>query len=262
MNGYLFPTPGRSLRKLLDHYAKSDERWPEHLCIQDIMLALDRDDVKPLSYYSSRWKRSKSWIHKHMPEFTEKAIAQRNFNSDTPQKERTARERKRTARERKSDLDTPKTANRERRENGKERRENGIEQITDTELHINNGTNVPVDKIDWMRRYREVMDSWNQFATANDLRKIRTLTDTRRKWIRSRYDKIWPEIQTIYTNLKASDYHMGRTDKFDGVTFETLWRNKEHYLKYIEMTPRNPSKSKIRTYDGPDSMELARLYAM
>jgi len=79
-DGYLFPTPGHVLRGLLDRLDKSGEEWSEHEATADIMLAMDRDDVRPYRYYAERWGWSKSRVYRHMSDLKERAERWRTFN--------------------------------------------------------------------------------------------------------------------------------------------------------------------------------------
>lgn len=77
---YLFPTPGQLLRGLLDDQAQADEEFSEYQATADIMLALDRGDVKPIRYYAGRWAWSKSTVHRHMSTLKKRARKWRSFD--------------------------------------------------------------------------------------------------------------------------------------------------------------------------------------
>ena len=251
MNEYLFPVPGKALREVLDSHARcSLEPWSEILCIQDIMLAMDRQDVKPYRYYAKRWNRPKTWVGDRMKRFKETVKKQRNFhNSFTKNPDKAGQNPDKAGQK------TPNLAhsghNPGHNPDKAGQTPDSIDQIQIPDTYKNNKTLVVFGKqksdapnVKWRKRYEEVMASWNSFAQKNDLSKITKLSDNRRKWIRARYEKIWPNIETIYENLQYDDYLMGRTASFDGITFETLWRNKEHYLKYLEKTPNKQRKQK------------------
>lgn len=56
------------------------------MAVQDIMLAMDRDDVKPYRYYAKRWKWSKSLVGKRMDDLKALADDQRCFDVKTVDK--------------------------------------------------------------------------------------------------------------------------------------------------------------------------------
>ena len=111
-------------------------------------------------------------------------------------------------------------------------------------------TDVPSKhQTDWKPRYAEVMRSWNEFADRNGLPRIVKMSDNRRQWVRSRYNDIWPDIAEIYRNLEHSDFHMGKSPGYRGITFETLWARRENYLKYLEMTPKENAPGRYRVLE-------------
>jgi hypothetical protein len=83
-DGFLFPTPGYVLRDLLDERAQSDEPFSEKLAAADIMLALDRGDLKPVRYYARRWAWSKSKVHRHLDRLKTQARDWRQFRTGRP----------------------------------------------------------------------------------------------------------------------------------------------------------------------------------
>ena len=59
MSEYFFPVPGSELRRMLDRKARRQEEFSEAEATMDVMLALDRGDLRPQRYYARRWGWSK-----------------------------------------------------------------------------------------------------------------------------------------------------------------------------------------------------------
>lgn len=78
---FRFPVPAAPLRRLLDARAASGEVWFEDEAVIDIMLALDRGDVKPVRYYAKRWSWSKSKVAREIERLKSEAESWRVFDS-------------------------------------------------------------------------------------------------------------------------------------------------------------------------------------
>lgn len=85
MSEYLFPIPGSVLRNLLDFKAKTGEQFSEKEAIADMMLAIDRDQIKPERYLAKRWSWSASKVHRSKKNLIEMADRWRKFNRITPE---------------------------------------------------------------------------------------------------------------------------------------------------------------------------------
>lgn len=76
---YLFPAPAGPLRSLLDRAAASGAEFTEEEAALDAMLAIDRDDLKPIRYLAGRWSWSASRVHRKLTGLRETAGAWRRF---------------------------------------------------------------------------------------------------------------------------------------------------------------------------------------
>ena len=79
---YLFPAPAKPLRSLLDFKARAGEEFSEEEAALDVMLALDRDDLRPLRYLAKRWGWSKNRVHRGLDDLRATAAEWRSFYSD------------------------------------------------------------------------------------------------------------------------------------------------------------------------------------
>lgn len=77
---YLFPVPASVLRALLDAAAETGREFREDEAAADVMLAMDRDDLRPHRYYAKRWGWSASRALRLLDGLKAKAETWRAFN--------------------------------------------------------------------------------------------------------------------------------------------------------------------------------------
>jgi hypothetical protein len=65
---------------LLDGKARTGEPFTEEEATLDVMLAVDREDLRPLRYYAARWSWSKNRVHRALDELAKTAGEWRGFN--------------------------------------------------------------------------------------------------------------------------------------------------------------------------------------
>ena len=71
---YRFPIPGSVLRSLLDAKAKQGEKFSEEEAVADVMLALDRGQLRSPAWYAKRWKWSRTSTYRHFAGDAERGI--------------------------------------------------------------------------------------------------------------------------------------------------------------------------------------------
>jgi len=76
---YLFSAPAGPLRSLLDAKAQGHEPFTDDEAALDVMLAIDRDDLRPIRYYAARWKWTRYRVHATMAALTQAAQEWRSF---------------------------------------------------------------------------------------------------------------------------------------------------------------------------------------
>lgn len=76
---YLFPVPAKPLRSLLDAKAKRGEEFSDDEAALDVMLAIDRDDLRPHRYLAKRWGWSASRAYRTLSELEATAADWRSF---------------------------------------------------------------------------------------------------------------------------------------------------------------------------------------
>ena len=90
-------------------------------------------------------------------------------------------------------------------------------------------------KKDWKDFYPMVLESWNEFAKANGLSTIVSITEGRKTAIRVRAKELWPRRDDIYARMAASDFLMGRLPgKKYKATFSFLWERQSNWAKVLE----------------------------
>jgi hypothetical protein len=253
MNEYLFPVPGKSLRKLLDAYAEcSTEPWQEHLCIQDIMLAVDREDVKPLSYYAKRWGRNKSWVYRRMDGFRNSAEMQRRFENT----ERNAVKRKRNAVKRKPSKKAQSGQEVKRERNDVKRERNGIEQIqiTDTELNSNTTANI----IDLKARARDDKKPSVTRFKKPELPAVREFMQTYSSENEILIDPAF-EAEQFFDYYTGNGWKVGRNSMKDWKAAARGWMRRAA-KKSTNGRNRSAAQKVHRTYDGKNDPEWRFLY--
>ena len=207
------PTPARKLRKYLDLLAAVGEVFDEMDATLDMMLALDRNDIKPERYYALRWQWTKSRVHRQKATLIKTAINYRQFraNQDEPR----------------SGQNTPKKQAKKPIVNQDEPRSNQYRQNTDT---ISNNSK----ELSLVISAQEVMNSWNEFALLNGLAPIRKITKKRKSWIAARGAEIWPLIDEIYLSIQNNSFYLGGGPRGWRVTFDYIWKNEDNYNKILE----------------------------
>lgn len=231
---YLFPTPGSPLRKLLDGKASRGEKFSEDEAAIDIMLALDRDDIKPQRYYAKRWDWPKSTVAKKLPTLLDTANGWRDFTDEQSVGKRGQSVGKRGQKAKRT---APKTQVRAQSVGKRGQSVGSIEQIqiTDTERK----------REDSLVNGDSVMASWNDFATRTGLSPIQKITAARARAIKLRGAEIWPRLPDIYAKIEASDFLMGRKGNWRA-NFDFLWR------------PDSATKILEGTYDGTNGQATQR----
>ena len=209
MSNYLFPTPGKVLRKLLDIASAVGEKFDDDMATTDMMLSIDRDDIKPQRYLVKRWGWSRHQVRAKTPELIKKSEDWRSFNSPKfhpkPPK----------GHPNVIEISSKKPIS-------AQRRPDSAQYSTDTD--INNSKEL--SSID-------LQNSWNEFAKKADLSPIRSLSKNRLSWIRARRKKIAPLLPEIYEQILKSDFLMGRKKSWR-VSFDFIWKNDHNYLKILE----------------------------
>ena len=84
---------------------------------------------------------------------------------------------------------------------------------------------------------QEIIDYWNTIAEKHDLRKIRTLNESRRKQLRARIEE-FPDLDTwseAFRNIETSSFLLGENDRLWTVNFDFLIRQSS-FIRLIEGT--------------------------
>lgn len=84
---------------------------------------------------------------------------------------------------------------------------------------------------------QEIIDYWNTLAEKHDLRKIRTLNESRRKQLRARIEE-FPDLETwseAFRNIETSSFLLGENDRLWTVNFDFLIRQSS-FIRLIEGT--------------------------
>lgn len=79
----------------------------------------------------------------------------------------------------------------------------------------------------------DVVSSWNAFAEGAGLPKIRSLNDKRKRAIHQRFDQYWPEIESVYDEIRGSPFLMGQSSDWSA-TFDWLWCRTDSFQKILE----------------------------
>lgn len=77
---YLFPVPAQPLRSLLDGKARTGEVFTDDEATLDLMLMMDRDDVKPIRYMAQRWKWPRTSLSRKLEDMKRRAEGWRAFD--------------------------------------------------------------------------------------------------------------------------------------------------------------------------------------
>ncbi|MEM6286611.1 MAG: hypothetical protein AAF845_05600 [Bacteroidota bacterium] len=84
---YFFPVLPAPLRSLLDAKAKRGEEFSEDEAVLDVMLALDRNDLRPHRYLAKRWGWSASRAYRVLDALRTEAARWRRFGADVKHSE-------------------------------------------------------------------------------------------------------------------------------------------------------------------------------
>ena len=147
MSEYLFPVPGSVLRNLLDFKAKTGEQFSEKEAILDIMIDMDKQEIKKPRDYATRWSwKSHVTVWRRLPEYQDMAKKWRSFNAKSLETKVKQRETGLKQRETKNGQSRAKNAG---SETGLKQRETRVKQAdlihtraTDTELQITDSKNI------------------------------------------------------------------------------------------------------------------------
>ncbi len=106
----------------------------------------------------------------------------------------------------------------------------------ETEIEIENDTELKATekKID----FDLILSHWNNFAKEMKLPEIKAITDERKKKILTRNDESNFDFEMILTEIKRSDFLLGRVNDFK-VSFDWIFKSPKNYLKIIEGNYKN-----------------------
>lgn len=82
--------------------------------------------------------------------------------------------------------------------------------------------------------YLSIQQSWNLFAEANGLARINSLTEKRKRSIRSRLAQDGFSEQAIYEKIKESKFLLGDNDRGWRCDFDFVWGSPDNWVKIVE----------------------------
>jgi len=100
-----------------------------------------------------------------------------------------------------------------------------------------------------------VLELWNTFATQNNLSKIQSLGDSRKKKLLTRQQEEFFNLNNIFAKIKTSDFLLGRSSDWK-VSFDWLIENETNYIKVIEGNYENKNHSKNGTTNTGQSTQV------
>ena len=108
--------------------------------------------------------------------------------------------------------------------------ETEIETETETETETDNTMSTGVDGRISIR-YQEIVDLFNSICVS--LNKVRNLTDTRKKKIKSAYKLLNGDYEGLFKRVEESDFLSGRSGKWDKCGFDWIMKQ-ENMVKILE----------------------------
>lgn len=113
--------------------------------------------------------------------------------------------------------------------------------------------------------YRDIVDRWNAVCGSAGMAKVLSLTEKRKKKIRTRLEEMekdpskWLEtIEKIFRRAAASDFLRGAGGGWKA-SFDWVFENSENWLKIMEgRYDNNNQKKSMGGYDGTGSRQGAR----
>ena len=108
--------------------------------------------------------------------------------------------------------------------------EKEIEKEIETETETDNTMSTGVDGRISIR-YQEIVDLFNSICVS--LNKVRSLTDTRKKKIKSAYKLLNGDYEGLFKRVEESDFLSGRNGKWDKCGFDWIMKQ-ENMVKILE----------------------------
>lgn len=113
---------------------------------------------------------------------------------------------------------------------------------TDTALHCTN-TDTDTGESPWLDVPLVVMQSWNSFAESVGLAKINSITEKRKRSIKSRLtQKGFSELE-VYDKIKTSKFLLGDNDRGWRCDFDFVWGSPDNWVKILEGKYDSANKS-------------------
>lgn len=110
--------------------------------------------------------------------------------------------------------------------------ETDIELETEIETETDNNMSTGVDGISSIHiHYQEIIDLFNSICVS--LNKVRNLTDTRKKKIKSAYKLLNGDYEGLFKRVEESDFLSGRSGKWDKCGFDWIMKQ-ENMVKILE----------------------------
>ena len=102
----------------------------------------------------------------------------------------------------------------------------------ETEIETDNNMSTGVDGISSIHiHYQEIIDLFNSICVS--LNKVRNLTDTRKKKIKSAYKLLNGDYEGLFKRVEESDFLSGRSGKWDKCGFDWIMKQ-ENMVKILE----------------------------
>ena len=102
----------------------------------------------------------------------------------------------------------------------------------ETEIETDNNMSTGVDGKSPIRiHYQEIIDLFNSICVS--LNKVRNLTDTRKKKIKSAYKLLNGDYEGLFKRVEESDFLSGRSGKWDKCSFDWIMKQ-ENMVKILE----------------------------
>jgi len=254
MNEFLFGTPGYVLRGLLDFKSSAGAKFSDTDVIADLMIDLNEDTLRKPRDYAKRWnwnshvtawRRIKTfmlaaapWIEK--PSVSNSSALWVSFCSEpVKQRETTVKQletkigdsgqlelivkQDETARN-KGETTTPYISRARETKTKTKTKSKGLS----VDKHVIREPGAVIESVD----YELVRSSWNNFAKENGLPLCRQINDKRKKHIRTKYGRVWPEIKEIYAAILKSPHCMGKNGWL--VNFDFIWNTRDGSNEILE----------------------------
>ena len=107
-----------------------------------------------------------------------------------------------------------------------------LETEIETEIETDNNMSTDVDGISSIHiHYQEIIDLFNSICVS--LNKVRNLTDTRKKKIKSAYKLLNGDYEGLFKRVEESDFLSGRSGKWDKCGFDWIMKQ-ENMVKILE----------------------------